>query len=96
MAEEFIVDTKFGTMIVSADVVNDISESLLAQIDTQDELDYLLRGIAEKQYARKTALRRAYEEVPVPAGSFSMAVRQELQQKRNELVEKYYQEILNK
>ena len=94
MIEEFYVDTKRGTMMVSNDLVNEISGYLVAQTDTKEELDSLLRDKAKEQYARKEALKRAYEEVPIPAGSLSMEVRRELQQRRNNLVEKYYKEYL--
>lgn len=96
MIEEYYVDTKRGTMMVSNDLVNEISGYLIAQTETKVELDSLLRDKAKEQYARKEALKRAYDEVPIPVGTLSMDVRREIQQQRNELVEKYYQEFLEK
>ncbi len=82
--------------VVSPNLVNEISGYLVAQTETRGELNDLLMDKAREQYARKEALKRAYQEVPVPRGSLSLEVRREIQERRNELVEKYYQENLYK
>lgn len=48
------------------------------------------------QDARKEAWKLAYKEVPLPSGSVPLEARLEMQQKRNEAAEKYYQEIINR
>ena len=96
MREEFYVDTKQGMVIVSADTVNEISGYLVAHTETREDLDELLISKAAEQDARRRALQKAYFEIPVPMGSLSLEVRCEIQERRNELVEKYYQEFLNK
>lgn len=95
MREEFYVDTKQGMVIVSADTVNEISGYLVAHTETREDLDELLISKAAEQDARRRALQKAYFEIPVPMGSLSLEVRCEIQERRNELVEKYYQEFLN-
>ena len=47
-----------------------------------------------EQYARKEALKQAYEEVPIPRGSISLEARREIQERRNDLAEIYYIEYL--
>ena len=96
MREEFYVDTKQGMVIVSADTVNEISGYLVAHTESREELNELLISKATEQDARRRALQKAYSEIPVPMGSLSLEVRREIQERRNELVEKYYQEFLNK
>ena len=95
MREEFYVDTKQGMVIVSADTVNEISGYLVAHTETREDLDELLISKAAEQDARRRALQKAYFEIPVPLGSLSLEVRREIQEQRNKLVEKYYQEFLN-
>ena len=95
MREEFYVDTKQGMITVSADIVNEISGYLVAHTETRKDLDELLVSKALEQDARKRALKKAYLEIPVPVGSLSLEVRREIQERRNELVEKYYKEFLN-
>ncbi len=95
MREEFYVDTKQGMVIVSADTVNEISGYLVAHTETREDLDELLISKAAEQDARRRALQKAYCEIPVPLGSLSLEVRREIQEQRNKLVEKYYQEFLN-
>ena len=89
-------EMKKGSFEISPSWVNEISGYLVAQTETRGELNDLLMDKAREQYARKEALKRAYQEVPVPRGSLSLEVRREIQERRNELVEKYYQENLYK
>ena len=96
MREEFYVDTKQGMVIVSADTVNEISGYLVAHTESREELNELLISKATEQDARRRALQKAYSEIPVLMGSLSLEVRREIQERRNELVEKYYQEFMNK
>ena len=95
MREEFYVNTKQRVVIISADTVNEISGYLVAHTETREDLDELLISKATEQDARRRALQKAYFEIPVPMGSLSLEVRQKKKEKRNELVEKYYQEFLN-
>lgn len=96
MREEFYVETRHGAVVVSADLVNEISGYLIAKVETKEELEDLALKKFSEQEARKEALKKAYDEVPIPMGSFSLETRREIQERRNELVEKYYQEFLNR
>lgn len=96
MQREYYVETMQGSGFVSERLVNEISEYLIAKVETREELEELIMAKITEQEARKQALKRAYEELPIPAGSFSLETRREIQEKRNLLVEKYYQEIMNK
>lgn len=96
MRESYYVHTSDRVTIVSADVVNNISEYLIAKVGTEEELGELVMAKINEQEARTEAFKMAYRDVPIPSGSISLEVRRELQAKRNELAEKYYQEIIKK
>ena len=49
-----------------------------------------------EQDARKEAWKLAYKEVPLPPNSVPLEIRLEMQQKRNEVAEKYYREIMTR
>lgn len=87
-------ETQKEDFVVSPNLVNEISGYLVAKTETREELNDLLMEKVREQYARKEALKRAYEEVPVPRGSLSLEVRREIQERRNDLVEIYYIEYL--
>lgn len=80
--------------VVSPNLVNEISGYLVAKTETREELNDLLLEKVREQYARKEALKRAYEEVPIPRGSISLEARREIQERRNDLAEIYYIEYL--
>lgn len=80
--------------VVSPNLVNEISGYLIAKTETREELNDLLMEKVREQYARKEALKQAYEEVPIPRGSISLETRREIQERRNDLAEIYYIEYL--
>ena len=96
MREEFYVETKDGVTVVSVDLVNRISQSLIAMTESEEELNNLVMVQMNEQYARKEAWKLAYREVPLPIGSISLEARREIQERRNELAEMYYQKIINR
>lgn len=85
---------KYQEGILSIDLLNQISEEIVAQVSSSKELDAITQSYALEQYARKEAWKRAYKEIPLPSGSIPLDVRRTIQEQRNDLAEYYYLQIL--
>ncbi len=96
MREELYVETSYGRRFVSEDLINGISQYLIAKTETEEELGDLVMAKINEQDARKEAWKLAYKEVPLPPNSVPLEIRLEMQQKRNEVAEKYYREIMTR
>lgn len=96
MMNRYVVGTKDGEVEVSVGTINRLSEYLIAKADTEEELGDLVMSTMSEQDAKKEAWKLAYKEVPVPTGSIPLQARIEIAEKRQELANKYFNELLNK
>ena len=94
MREEYTTKTK-DSVIVSVDLVNQIAQELIAQAETEEELENLVLSYTQEQELRKKAWKKAYQEYPIQSGYVPIDTRREIQLKRDELAEKYYQQLKN-
>ena len=81
---------------LSINLLNQISEEIIARVHSSEELYDVVDKQLLEQYARKEGWKRAYKEIPVPAGSITLEARKEIQDRRNDLAEWYYLEIMEK
>lgn len=96
MRYDFCFSNQGEDSFVSLDLINSISQDLIALTETEEELESLVNKVAQEQYIRKEAWKMAYKECPLPVGSVSLEIRREIQEKRNELADLYYEELLKK
>jgi len=82
--------------VISLDLVNSISQELIALTETQEDLERLALNTFKEQEARKEAWKMAYKEIPMPNGIVSLETRRMMQERRNELAEEFYQQIIKK
>lgn len=87
MREEFYFESKSRSEVISMDIVNHISQELIATVNGEKELNSLLEEELKMQDARRQALLIAYKEYPNPTGFISLDDRRALVEKRNQLVE---------
>ncbi len=80
--------------VLSISLLNQISEEIIAKVHSSEELYEVVDRQALEQYARKEGWKRAYREIPLPQGSVTLEVRKDLQDRRNDLAEWYYLEIM--
>ena len=82
--------------VLSINLLNQISEEIIAKVHSKDELYEVVDRQVLEQYARTEGWKRAYREIPLPSSSVSLEVRKDLQDRRNDLAEWYYLEIMEK
>ena len=93
---EYRVPYQNGEMELSLELLNQISEDVIAQVNSSEEMEIVLSKQLIEQYARKEAWKRAYKEIPLPSGTISLEARREMQERRNDLAEWYYLDIIEK
>jgi len=96
MFDRVLVETRNGEIEVSVDTINRVSEYLIAKVDTEAELGDLIVSSLDEQDAKKEAWKLAYKEVPVQYGSIPLQARIEIAERRNELAQKYFNQLMNK
>ena len=94
--DRVFVETRHGEVDVSVNAINKVSEYLIAKVDTENDLGDLAVTQQKEQEARTEALKLAYKEVPIPSGQIPIHIRIAMAEKRNELAEKYYEEIIKR
>ncbi len=80
--------------VLSISFLNQISEEIIAKVHSSEELYEVVDRQSLEQYARKEGWKRAYKEIPLPSSSVPLEVRKDLQDRRNDLAEWYYLEIM--
>lgn len=96
MFDKVLVETRDGEIEVSVDTINRVSEYLIAKVDTEAELGDLIVSSLNEQDAKKEAWKLAYKEVPVPGGILPLQARIEIAERRNELAQKYFNQLMHK
>ncbi len=82
--------------VLSINLLNQISEEIIAKVHSKDELYEVVDRQVLEQYARTEGWKRAYKEIPLPSNSVPLEKRKDLQDRRNDLAEWYYLEIMEK
>ncbi len=93
---EYRVNTQNGETELSLDLLNQISEEVIAQVHTKEELSGIISQQLIEQYARKEAWKRAYRDFPLPTSNMTLEARRDLQDRRNDRAEWYYLDIIEK